>query len=295
MYARTSGTTGQAKLIPVLRETIQQHKRSQAIQSYAQFSADARAYYGRFLAIVSPAEEGVLESGTPYGSTSGFMYENMPAVAKAKYVLPYQVFGITDYDLKYLLILRLAVTHRDVTHIACANPSTLVKLLSVLDEARTGLLHDIMRGTFSRADELSADVRAVVGPRLSCPPSRVAELRTILGSARPTFAALWAGLRLVSTWTGGSCRIPLARVRPALPPGTRVADLGYLSSEFRGTLVADLEQNAEHRRSTRISSSSLNETTGMPAAKCSAPSSRSNRERSTTSSRPPGPGCTATS
>ena len=244
MYARTSGTTGQAKLIPVLRETIQQHKRSQAIQSYAQFSADARAYYGRFLAIVSPAEEGVLESGTPYGSTSGFMYENMPAVAKAKYVLPYQVFGITDYDLKYLLILRLAVTHRDVTHIACANPSTLVKLLSVLDEARTGLLRDIMRGTFSRADELSEDVRAVVGPRLSCPPTRVAELRTILGSARPTFAALWPGLRLVSTWTGGSCRIPLARVRPALPSGTRVAELGYLSSEFRGTLVADLEQNA---------------------------------------------------
>ena len=71
MYARTSGTTGEAKLIPILRETIQQHRRSQAIQSYVQFSADARAYYGRFLAIVSPAEEATLESGTPYGSTSG--------------------------------------------------------------------------------------------------------------------------------------------------------------------------------------------------------------------------------
>ena len=244
MYARTSGTTGEAKLIPILRETIQQHKRSQAIQSYVQFSADARAYYGRFLAIVSPAEEGTLDSGTPYGSTSGFMYENMPAVAKTKYVLPYQVFGITDYDLKYLLILRLAVTHRDVTHIACANPSTLVKLLSVLDTARSALLHDITRGTFSRADELSAEVRAVVGPRLSCTPNRVAELRTILASPRPTFAALWPELRLVSTWTGGSCRIPLTSVRPALPPGARVAELGYLSSELRGTLVVNVERSA---------------------------------------------------
>ncbi|MCH7747397.1 MAG: GH3 auxin-responsive promoter family protein [Acidobacteria bacterium] len=244
MYARTSGTTGEAKLIPILRETIRQHKRSQAIQSYVQFSADARAYYGRFLAIVSPAEEGTLASGTPYGSTSGFMYENMPAIAKTKYVLPYQVFGIADYDLKYLLILRLAVTHEDVTHIACANPSTLVKLLSVLDVSRSALLHDITRGTFSRADELSAEVRAVVGPRLSCTPKRVAELRTILGSPRPTFGALWPELRLVSTWTGGSCRIPLASVRPALPPGARVVELGYLSSEFRGTLVADVERNA---------------------------------------------------
>ena len=244
MYARTSGTTGEAKLIPILRKTIRDHKRSQALQSYVQFSGDARAYYGRFLAIVSPAEEGTLESGTPYGSTSGFMYENMPAVAKTKYVLPYQVFGITDYDLKYLLILRLAVTHRDVTHIACANPSTLVKLLSVLDTARSTLLDDIARGTFSRADELSAEVRAVVGPRLSCAPTRVAELRQILASPRPTFADLWPELRLVSTWTGGSCRIPLASVRPALPSGARVAELGYLSSEFRGSLVTDLEQNA---------------------------------------------------
>ncbi len=226
MYARTSGTTGMAKLIPILRETIREHRRSQALQSYVQFSADAQAYYGRFLAIVSPAEEGTLASGTPYGSTSGFMYENMPTVAKTKYVLPHQVFGIADYELKYLLILRLAVTQRDVTHIACANPSTLVKLLSVLEAARSTLLDDITRGTFSRADELSAEVYDVVGPRLSCAPSRVAELRTILASRRPTFADLWPQLRLVSTWTGGSCRIPLARVRLALPPGARVADLG---------------------------------------------------------------------
>ncbi len=243
MYARTSGTTGEAKLIPVLRETIRQHKRSQAIQSYAQFSADAGAYYGRFLAIVSPAEEGVLDSGRPYGSTSGFMYENMPAVARMKYVLPHQVFGISDYDLKYCLILRLAVTYRNITHIACANPSTLVKLLSVLDSSRVSLLRDIEEGTFARADELSTDVRAAVDSRLSCTPSRLAELRRILASPRPTYAQLWPQLRLVSTWTGGSCRIPLASILPALPPDTRIAELGYLSSELRGTLVADLEQN----------------------------------------------------
>lgn len=244
MYAQTSGTTGQAKLIPILPETIEEHKRSQALQSYAQYSAEPEAYYGRFLAIVSPAEEGTLASGTPYGSTSGFMYRHMPAVARAKYVLPYQVFGITDYDLKYLVILRLALIHADVTHIACANPSTLVRLLSVLEEHRPALLSDIEQGTFSRAGDLSADVRSAVEPYLRCTPSRIATLRTILGSPRPTFADLWPCLRLVSTWTGGSCRIPLATVRPALPPGTRVAELGYLSSELRGTIVADLERNA---------------------------------------------------
>ena len=243
MYARTSGTTGQAKLIPVLPATVQEYKRSQAIQSYVQFSADAATYYGRLLAIVSPAKEGILGSGTPYGSTSGFMYENMPAVAKSKYVLPAPIFGIADYDLKYLLILRLAVTHRDITHIACANPSTLVKLLSVLDTARTILLNDVTQGTFARSAELSPDVQTAIGGRLSCPATRVAELQSILSAPRPTFAQLWPQLRLVSTWTGGSCRIPLASVRPTLPAGARIAELGYLSSEVRGTLIADLDRN----------------------------------------------------
>ena len=243
MYARTSGTTGKAKLLPILQETIQQNIRSQATQSYVQFSTDARAYYGHILAIVSPAKEGTLDSGTPYGSTSGFMYKNMPKAAKAKYVLPYQVFGITDYDLKYLLILRLAVVHRDVTHIACANPSTLVRLLSILDAVRSDLLSDVTQGTFSRAHDLPAEVRTVIEPLLACTPSRLAELQTILTSPHPTFAALWPELRLVSTWTRGSCQIPLASVRPSLPPETRIGELGYLSSEFRGTLVSDLDKN----------------------------------------------------
>ena len=244
MYAQTSGTTGQAKLIPILQETLDQHKWSQAIQTSLQFSAEPGAYYGRLIGIVSPAEEGTLDSGKPYGSTSGYMYKHMPDVAKEKYVLPHQVFEITDYDLKYLLILRLAAVVPDVSFIACANPSTLVKLLSVLDDHRDELLEDIEHGTFRRANDLPADVRAAIAPQLSCGADRLAELRTILGSPRPTFAQLWPRLRLVTTWTGGSCRIPLVSVRQSLPPTARVAELGYLSSELRGTIVVDLRTNA---------------------------------------------------
>ena len=86
-------------------------------------------------------------------------------------------------------------------------------------------------------------MQRAITPLLSCPPNRVAELRTILASPRPTFAQLWPELRLVSTWTGGSCRIPLAGLRPALPRGAQVAELGYLASELRGTLIADIDRN----------------------------------------------------
>ncbi len=243
MYAQTSGTTGKAKLIPILEHNVLQYKRSQHIQSYAQFAFDPRAYYGRLLGIASPATEGTLDSGRAYGSISGHMYKSMPRVARAKYVLPYQVFDITDYDLKYLVILRLAIAQPNITLVACANPSTLTRLLAVLDEHRTVLLNDVAEQRFHRVDDLSAEIRAAIEPRLGCAADRVNDLRTILGSPRPTFAQLWPGLRLVTTWTGGSCRIALAALRGALPSSAHVAELGYLSSELRGTITVDLERN----------------------------------------------------
>ncbi len=243
MYAQTSGTTGQPKLIPLLESTLALHKRSQAIQSYVQFKTDPRAYYGKLLGIVSPAEEGRLESGTPYGSASGHVYKNMPKLARAKYVIPHQVFGVEDYDLKYLLILRLALVQRNITFLASANPSTFLKLVSVLEARREELLEDIRHDGFRHLDKLSGDVRAAIEPRLRCKPARLRELQKLLGSPAPKFADLWPNLRLVNTWTGGSCGIALAAFQTHLPPTARIAELGYLSSEFRATITVDVERN----------------------------------------------------
>ena len=243
LYAQTSGTTGKPKLIPILEDTLDRYKRSQAIQSYVLFSAEPRTYYGRILGIVSPAVEGILDSGTPYGSASGHVYKSMPTLAKSKYVLPDEAFGIEDYNLKYLVILRLALVHQDLSCIATANPSTLLKLLSVLNDHRESLREDIVGGRFRQADRLSAEQRAAIEPCLVCRPGRVRELQSILGAPAPTFADLWPNLWLINTWTGGSCRIALAAVKKALPPNVRIAEMGYLSSEFRGTVTVDVERN----------------------------------------------------
>ncbi|HXV64193.1 MAG TPA: GH3 auxin-responsive promoter family protein [Vicinamibacteria bacterium] len=243
MYAQTSGTTGQPKLIPLLESTLRSHKRSQAIQSYVQFKTDPRAYYGKLLGIVGLAEEGRLQSGRPYGSASGHVYKNMPRLTRAKYVIPHQVFGIEDYDLKYLTILRLALVHRNVTFLGSANPSTFLKLLSVLEIYREELLEDIRREEFRYLARMTHDARAAIQPRLRCKPARLRELEQLLHSPSPRFADLWPNLRLVNTWTGGSCAIPLAAFERHLPPTTRIAELGYLSSEFRGTITVDVERN----------------------------------------------------
>ena len=243
MYAQTSGTSGKPKLIPILQSTLENHRRSQGSQAFIQFSTVPGAYSGRLLPIVSPAVEGTLPSGIPYGSASAHVYKNMPTLARAKYVLPHEVFEIEDYDLKYLTILRLAVPARDITFMASANPSTFLRLLDLLAEHRLELLEDIASQRFRRLDELPSSISHVVLPRLRTPKARVAELDSVLRLPAPAFKHVWPELRLVTTWTGGSCRIALGTVVDAFPEFTRIGELGYLSSEFRGTITVDLEHN----------------------------------------------------
>jgi hypothetical protein len=71
-------------------------------------------------------------------------------------------------------------------------------------------------------------------------PSR-AEAARLRALPRLTFANVWPGLRLVTTWTGGSCGIALDRLRGTLPARAAVMELGYQSSECRGTIALDVE------------------------------------------------------
>ena len=242
LYAQTSGTTGVPKYVPLLERSLQSHKRLQNLFSYVQYRAVPGAFSGRLLGIASPAIEGQLPSGQPFGSASGHIYSQMPRLARAKYVLPPEVFDVEDYDLKYRLILQLAVAVDDVTAMAKANPPTFLRLLGVLGERRHEILADAERGTFGAARALPDYVRAAVAPGLVCSEARLRDLRRILGSGRASFAELWPGLRLVSTWTGGSCGIALESVRRELPEGCRVVELGYLASELRGTVTVDVER-----------------------------------------------------
>jgi hypothetical protein len=168
----------------------------------------------------------------------------MPCLAQLKYVLPPEVFEVSDYELKYLLILRLALAEANVTGMGTANPSTFLRLLTVLREHRAELLADLEQGCFARLHELPPHVRGVVEARLSCDRGRLEAVRRALAHTEVSFADLWPHLRLVSTWTGGSCGIALQTLRALVPPAARLVDPGYLASEFRGSITIDAASGA---------------------------------------------------
>ena len=237
-YMRTSGTTGKAKDIPLTRTHLKALRRIHEAAVAMQFRICPEAFSGGILAIVSPAFEGTLQNGASFGSASGVVAGNTPSVVRDKFVVPAPVLSIEDCRVKYLLILRLALGRPDLSYIATANPSTLLMLVQLYRDHESALLDDLRNGGFFLRDRVPPAVWVAVESRLKADPERSNELaRRRFGSAEARIADLWPSLKLVGTWTCASAGVAVAALRPELPAGTRIFDLGYIASEFRGTIT----------------------------------------------------------
>lgn len=244
MYNQTTGTTGKPKYIPILEKSLESLKKSQQIFSYIQYKAHPEAFYGKIMGIVSPAVEGYLKTGTAYGSASGHIYRTMPWLARLKYVLPKEVFEIEDYELKYYIICRLAMEQKDITYLGSANPSTFSKLFDVINENSENIIADIEKGTCRFLDKTDNKIQRAINKKLRPNKKRAADLRAICNCGKAvSYEDIWPYLKLLVTWTGGSCGISLNKIVASLPKDIKVIDLGYLSSEFRGTITIDTDTN----------------------------------------------------
>ena len=240
MYNQTSGTTGTPKYVPVLKSGLERSKRLQKLFACIQYAQCPEGFQGKLLGLVSPAIEGRLASGKPFGSASGLIYRSMPRLARAKYVLPYEVFEIADYGIKYYLIVRLALAEKRITYLGSANPSTFFKMLEVMAENRKNLLEDIRCGTAKHLDLLEPRIAVAIRDRLKADPARARELEPLFADpSKVDFESVWPYVRIVTTWTGGSCGMAIAKLKSRLPDEAMVFELGFLASEFRGTVTVD--------------------------------------------------------
>lgn len=237
-YARTSGSTGVPKLIPITATALRLHRDEQALFTYLQHRACPEAFAGSAWGIMGAAVEGRLDSGHAVGSVSGHLYESLPRLLQSRFVVPPVVSGIDDYDTRYLVILRLALATADITYLGAPNPSTFVRLLHLLNTRRDVLARSLESGRLTDLGSIGDTIGKALGPRLAADRGRANALR----HDRPlTFTDLWPHIRLLTTWTGGSCGIALDALRRALPDGCSVMELGYQATEMRGTLALDRE------------------------------------------------------
>lgn len=232
-YAQTSGTSGTPKYIPVTPRMLAWHRDEQEVFSYLQYRACPAAFDGRAFGVMGAAVEDRLDSGHAVGSISGHLYRSLPGVVRRRLVVPPELADVEDYEQRYLLLVLLALTEPGVTYMGAPNPSTFVRLLDILNARRDVLLDVLATGRAPALEGLPAEVRAAVSSQLRPDPARASRLGRL---STIGFGDLWPGLAMVTTWTGGSCGIPLAALRPRLPAQTRVMELGYQATECRGTL-----------------------------------------------------------
>ena len=246
MYAQTSGTTGEPKNIPILNATIESYKHSQSLFSYTQYSFDTEVYSGNILAIISPDIEGNLSTGTPYGAISGLIYKSMPALLRRSYLLPFEIFTVSDYEIKYYLICAFALKSENITLIATPNPSTILRLKDIIDTNFENLLRDIESGNLSCVEKLDPEKRKRINCKFKPNQLRASQLRELKKKRGSLIISdIWPNLKLISTWTSGNCSTLLPALKVQLSSKSFIGEVGYMSSEFRGTVNIDIRNEIQ--------------------------------------------------
>lgn len=235
-YARTSGTTGQPKDIPVTAEVIAQNGEAQRLAALTLYRRTA-FFDGEVLAFTGAPVEGQKSCGVGYGSATGQAQASLSSLIKTLFVLPDEVAAIADYEQKYYLAALLGLAAPKLTGLAAANPSTFLKLIAVVRQHRQQLLADLTNRNTAMLGELERELAEQVRRRLRASPPLSYRLTKLLsGAGAIHLKDVWPDLGALYTWTGGSCAVALDALRPQLPAACQVLDIGYRASEVIATV-----------------------------------------------------------
>ncbi len=230
MFARTSGTTGRSKYVPVTWRSYRDFYVGQIVWRHSLLREHREVVGRQLLTVVSPAADEHTSAGIPCGAITGKIYTSFSPVTKRFFPVPYEVMGIDDYRAKYYMIARLAAG-ADLGMIGTANASTLLVLAEEIARNAETLARDLERGTVSVDTGLPAKMLDQLWPRLAPDPATARRIRQVLDEGR-TLAPrdLWPNVEVVAIWLGGAAGFFVPRVRELYAP-RNVRDPGFSASE----------------------------------------------------------------
>ncbi len=243
MYATTSGTTKEPKWIPVTRKYFEDcYNGLSKLWLYSLLKENPHIYDGPELSIVGKPVEGYTEDGTPYGSCSGHVYENIPNFLKAVHVVPQEVFSVDDYESRYYCFMRFTLEHQ-IKLIITGNPSTLLALHRVVQNNIDNLLNDIEEGSLKKELIIEPELRRRIESFLRPNPERARELKKLASKHTPLFPKhYWPTLEVVNTWKCGNSGLYLRHVEDFYSEKTKIREFSYFSTEARAGIVLSSEQ-----------------------------------------------------
>ena len=235
MFATTSGTSGQPKLIPVTAQYLKEYRRASIVSCYNLYRRYPGIARGCSLGIISSAEEGRTPGGVPFGAISGAIHQNEPSIVKNVIApMPYDILTLPDYETRYYAILRAALT-MPLAMVLTPNPSTIDLLCRKLEVSGEALVKDLHDGTFKPP---SGSLLSQFGDHreLTVKDSRrAASLGKLLEQGLFKPRHIWPELSLLTCWTRSSAAFYLSRF-PDYFEDIPVADMTYCASEGRGSV-----------------------------------------------------------
>ncbi|NLY00837.1 MAG: GH3 auxin-responsive promoter family protein [Rhodopirellula sp.] len=237
MFALTSGTTGDAKYIPVTREFFNEYRKGWNLWGLRTYADHTDLLRKRTLQFSSNWRQFATEGGTPCGNISGLAAETAPWISRPIFLLPRALTKICDPIAKRYTALRLSLADRSVGMIVTANPSTLVELARLADGRRESLIRDLFDGALSDWVDMPGEVRDSLRRWIARrDPARARELERIVERTGALFPRdFWPALSVLAIWTGGSAGAYLPCLRKYYGD-TAIRDHGLSASEGRMTL-----------------------------------------------------------
>jgi hypothetical protein len=231
MFALTSGTTAQAKYIPITPRVLADWRAGWNIWGLRALLDHADCVLRHIVQVTSPMNDHLAPSGVPCGAITGLLAATQKKLVRRFYTSPLAVASIGDSTAKYYTIMRLAIP-RDVSWLVTANPSTLLVLARTADEHRERMIRDIRDGTLSAEMPVADDIRAAIAPRLQPDPECARRLEAIVRQHGTMYPRHYWRLGFVAHWTGGTMGLyaPMFPKYYGEPPAR---DIGLIASEGR--------------------------------------------------------------
>lgn len=234
MYAVTSGTTSQSKLIPVTDRFVEDYRRSWQTWGAGCYHDHVMQQQLFLVQVASSHRRFTTPDGTPCGNISGLVASMQRFMVRSLYTIPLEVIQLQDSIAKRDAVVRFAISDPWVGMLITANPSTVLQMAEYAESNAESLIRDIHDGTASRTT-LPADQKLLA--RLLKPRRRRAqELERIISKyGALNLSACWPHLNCLGVWSGGSAGAYIPQLRQHFK-NIPVRDHGLHASEGRMTL-----------------------------------------------------------
>ena len=156
-FATTSGSTSRPKLIPVANTRRRQFHQELLLLMFFLMKKKAvrKGVKGKTLYFAGPYHEDISQGGTLMGSISGYMAWKTPFWAKAKMVVPPEVYNVMDFEKKTRIIALKALATKNITQIGFAAPIEVILFFDYIKRHKRSLLNELKRtGKRMRARQL---------------------------------------------------------------------------------------------------------------------------------------------